>query len=186
MISATSLRRGMIIRKEEKLFSVFSAIHHTPGNKRGFIQTKLRNLETGVITDYRFRSVDNIEKVALDQQDMEYLYNDGNDYYFMNIATYEQIHLNKTILGDNILFLSSNIVIKVDFYDENPVGIQIPNTVELEVMETEPGLKTATASSVNKPAKLETGLIVQVPIFVNTGEKIRIDTNEGTYLERVR
>lgn len=185
MISATALRRGMVIRKDEKLFSIFSAIHHTPGNKRGFIQTKLRNLETGAITDYRFRSVDNIEKIALDQQEMEYLYNDGNDYYFMNTSTYEQIHLDGTILGRNILYLTPNIVIKVDFYDENPIGIQIPTTVEMEVLETEPGLKSATASSVNKPAKLETGLIVQVPIFVNSGEKIRIDTNDGSYLERV-
>jgi len=186
MISATSLRRGMVIRKNSELFSVFSAIHQTPGNKRGFVQAKLRNLRTGSIIDHRFRSVDNIEKLTLDQQVMEYLYQDGTDYYFMNTTTYEQIHLGKTILGENIRYLVPNITIKVDFYEENPIGVQLPTTVEMEVMETEPGLKSATASSVNKPAKLETGIIVQVPPFINVGEKILVDTSDGNYLERVR
>lgn len=186
MISATSLRRGMVIRKNSELFSVFSTIHQTPGNKRGFVQAKLRNLRTGSIIDHRFRSVDNIEKLTLDQQVMEYLYQDGTDYYFMNTTTYEQIHLGKTILGENIRYLVPNIAIKVDFYEENPIGVQLPTTVEMEVVETEPGLKSATASSVNKPAKLETGIIVQVPPFINVGEKILVDTSDGNYLERVR
>ncbi len=186
MISATGLRRGMVIRKDGELFSVFSSIHQTPGNKRGFVQTKLRNLRTGAIIDHRFRSVDSIEKVALDQQEMEYLYKDGTDYYFMNTATYEQIHLGEDLLGNNVMYLAPNIAIKVEFYGQIPIGIQLPTTVEMEVVETEPGLKSATASSVNKPAKLETGLVVQVPPFVNVGEKIRVDTSNGSYLERVR
>ncbi len=186
MISATGLRRGMVIRKEGELFSVFSCTHLTPGKGRGFVQSKLRNLRTGALIDHRFRSVDSIEKVALDQQEMEYLYQDGADYFFMNTATYEQIHLGEDLLGNSVVYLTPNIIIKVEFYRETPIGIQLPTTVEMEVVETEPGLKSATASSVSKPAKLETGLVVQVPPFVNVGEKIRVETSNGSYLERAR
>ena len=186
MISATSLRRGMVIRKDGELFSVFSFTHLTPGNKRGFVQSKLRNLRTGALVDHRFRSVDTIERVALEQQEMEYLYQDGTDYIFMNTTTYEQVHLGENLLGNSMLYLVPNITIRVEFYQQTPVGIQLPTTVDLEVVETEPGLKSATASSVNKPAKLETGLVVQVPPFVNAGEKVRVDTSSGAYLERAR
>lgn len=186
MISATGLRRGMIIRKDGELFSVFSFTHLTPGNKRGFVQSKLRNLRTGALIDHRFRSVDTVERVALEQQEMEYLYQDGADYVFMNTSTYEQVHLGENLLGNSILYLVPNITIRVEFHQQTPVGIQLPTTVDLEVVETEPGLKSATASSVNKPAKLETGLVVQVPPFVNAGEKVRVDTNSGAYLERAR
>jgi elongation factor P len=186
MISATSLRRGMVIKKDGELFSVFSAQHKTPGNLRGFVQAKLRNLRNGSMGEFRFRSVDMVEKVSLDEQEMEYLYKDTSDYYFMNTETYEQIHLNQEILGESVLYLIPNIKIKVEFYEGNPIGIDLPPTVEMEVIETEPGLKSATASNVNKPAKMETGLVVQVPPFVEAGEKIRIDTNEGKYMERVR
>lgn len=186
MISATSLRRGMVIRKDGELFSVFSFTHLTPGNKRGFVQSKLRNLRTGALIDHRFRSVDTVERVALEQQEMEYLYKDGADYVFMNTTTYEQVHLGENLLGNSTLYLVPNITIRVEFHQQTPVGIQLPTTVDLEVVETEPGLKSATASSVNKPAKLETGLVVQVPPFVNAGEKVRVDTNSGDYLERAR
>lgn len=186
MISATGLRRGMVIRKDGELFSVFSFTHLTPGNKRGFVQSKLRNLRTGALIDHRFRSVDTVERVALEQQEMEYLYKDGADYVFMNTTTYEQVHLGENLLGNSILYLVPNITIRVEFHQQTPVGIQLPTTVDLEVVETEPGLKSATASSVNKPAKLETGLVVQVPPFVNAGEKVRVDTNSGDYLERAR
>lgn len=186
MISATGLRRGMVIRKDGELFSVFSFTHLTPGNKRGFVQSKLRNLRTGALIDHRFRSVDTVERVALEQQEMEYLYKDGTDYVFMNTTTYEQVHLGEDLLGNSILYLVPNITIRVEFFQQTPVGIQLPTTVDLEVVETEPGLKSATASSVNKPAKLETGLVVQVPPFVNAGEKVRVETNSGAYLERAR
>ncbi len=186
MISATGLRRGMVIRKDGELFSVFSFTHLTPGNKRGFVQSKLRNLRTGALIDHRFRSVDTVERVALEQQEMEYLYKDGADYVFMNTTTYEQVHLGENLLGNSILYLVPNITIRVEFHQQTPVGIQLPTTVDLEVVETEPGLKSATASSVNKPAKLETGLVVQVPPFVNAGERVRVDTNSGDYLERAR
>ena len=183
-IPATQLRPGMIIKHNNDLHSVFSVEHRTPGNLRAFIQAKLRNLRTGAMFEHRFRSPDPIEKIVVDEVDMEFLYSDGDDYYFMNTESYEQTHLKRDTLGDAVEFLTPNLQIKVEFYDNKPVGIELPQTVELTVVETEPGLKSATASSVTKPAKLETGLVVQVPPFINEGEKIRVDTAEGAYLSR--
>ncbi len=183
-IPATQLRPGMIIKHNNDLHSVFSVEHRTPGNLRAFIQAKLRNLRTGAMFEHRFRSPDPIEKIVVDEVDMEYLYSDGDDFYFMNTESYEQTHLKRDTLGDAVEYLTPNLQIKVEFYDGKPVGIELPQTVELTVVETEPGLKSATASSVTKPAKLETGLVVQVPPFINEGEKIRVDTAEGAYLSR--
>jgi elongation factor P len=183
-IPATQLRPGMIIKHNNDLHSVFSVEHRTPGNLRAFIQAKLRNLRTGAMFEHRFRSPDPIEKIVVDEIDMEFLYSDGDDFYFMNTETYEQTHLKRDTLGDAVEYLTPNLQIKVEFYDNKPVGIELPQTVELTVVETEPGLKSATASSVTKPAKLETGLVVQVPPFVNEGDKIRVDTAEGAYLSR--
>jgi len=183
-IPATQLRPGMIIKHNNDLHGVFSVEHRTPGNLRAFIQAKLRNLRTGAMYEHRFRSADAIERINVDETEMEYLYQDDGDYYFMNTETFEQLHLNRDILGDAVDYLIPNLQIKVEFYDGKPVGVELPQTVELKVIETEPGLKSATASSVTKPAKLETGLVVQVPPFVNEGEKIRVDTAEGAYLSR--
>ena len=174
----------MIIKHNNDLHSVFSVEHRTPGNLRAFIQAKLRNLRTGAMFEHRFRSADAIDRINVDEVSMEYLYNDGDDYYFMNIENYEQTHLNKDTLGDAVDYLIPNLQIKVEFFDGKAVGIELPQTVELTVVETEPGLKSATASSVTKPAKTETGLVVQVPPFINEGEKIRVDTAEGAYLSR--
>ncbi len=183
-IPATQMRPGMIIKFNNELHSVFTVEHRTPGNLRAFIQAKLRNLRTGSMFEHRFRSPDPIEKVIVDEIPMEFLYNDGDDYYFMDTATYEQTNLKRDTLGDAVEFLTSNLQITVSFFDGKPVGIELPQTVELAVVQTEPGLKSATASSVTKPAKLETGLTVQVPPFINEGEKIRVDTAEGVYLSR--
>jgi elongation factor P len=183
-IPATQLRPGMIIKHNNDLHAVFTVEHRTPGNLRAFIQAKLRNLRTGAMYEHRFRSADAIDKITVDEVDMEYLYQDGGDYYFMNTETFEQLHLTRDTLGDAVDYLIPNLQIKVEFYDGKPVGVELPQTVELTVVETEPGLKSATASSVTKPAKLETGLVVQVPPFVNEGEKIRVDTAEGAYLSR--
>jgi elongation factor P len=183
-IPATQLRPGMVIKHNNDLHSVFKVEHRTPGNLRAFIQAKLRNLRTGAMFEHRFRSGDAIEKVTVDEITMEYLYNDGDDFYFMNTETYEQTHLTRDTLGDTVDYLTPNLQIKVEFFDGKPVGIDLPQTVDLTVVETEPGLKSATASSVTKPAKTETGLVVQVPPFINEGEKIRVDTTEGTYLSR--
>jgi elongation factor P len=183
-IPATQLRPGMIIKHNNDLHSVFSVEHRTPGNLRAFIQAKLRNLRTGAMFEHRFRSADAIDKITVDEIRMEYLYNDGDDYYFMDTQTYEQTPLKHDTLGDAVEYLTPNLQITVEFFDGKPVGIELPQTVELTVIETEPGLKSATASSVTKPAKTETGLIVQVPPFINEGDKIKVDTSEGAYLSR--
>ncbi|HEY6972485.1 MAG TPA: elongation factor P [Candidatus Angelobacter sp.] len=183
-IPATQMRPGMIIKHNNDLHLVFSVEHRTPGNLRAFIQAKLRNVRTGAMFEHRFRSGDAIDRINVDEIAMEFLYQDGDDFYFMNTETYEQTHLTRDTLGDSVDYLTPNLQIKVEFYDGKAVGIELPQTVELTVVETEPGLKSATASSVTKPAKTETGLVVQVPPFINEGEKIRVDTAEGAYLSR--
>ena len=183
-IIATQMRPGMIIKHNNELHSVFTVEHRTPGNLRAFIQAKLRNLRTGAMFEHRFRSGDAIDKITVDETKMEYLYNDGDNYFFMDIANYEQTALNRDTLGDAVDYLTPNLLITVEFFYGKAVGVDLPQTVELTVVEVEPGLKSATASSVTKPAKTETGLMVQVPSFINEGEKIRVDTSEGAYLSR--
>jgi len=183
-IPATQMRPGMVIKHNNDLHTVFSVEHRTPGNLRAFIQAKLRNLRTGAMFEHRFRSSDPIDKITVDQIQMEYLYQDGENHVFMNTENYEQLHLGKDVLGDAVDYLTPNLQISVEFYDDKPVGVELPQTVDLKIIETEPGLKSATASSVTKPAKTETGLVVQVPPFINEGETIRVDTSEGAYLSR--
>ncbi|HEX9119022.1 MAG TPA: elongation factor P [Terriglobales bacterium] len=183
-IPATQLRPGMVIKHNNDLHGVFSVEHRTPGNLRAFIQAKLRNLRTGAMFEHRFRSGDAIDKVTVDEVQMEYLYNDGDAYYFMNTENYEQTHLTKDTLGDAVDYLIPNLQIQVEFFDGKAVGVELPQTVELTVVETEPGMKSASATNVTKAAKTETGLVVQVPPFINEGEKIRVDTSEGAYLSR--
>jgi elongation factor P len=183
-IPATQMRPGMIIKHNNELHAVFAVEHRTPGNLRAFIQAKLRNLRTGAMFEHRFRSPDPIERVVVDETAMEFLYADGDDYYFMNPVDFEQTTLKSSTLGDAVEYLTPNLQIKVSYFDGVPVGIELPAAVEMTVVETEPGIKSATASSVTKPAKLETGLVVQVPPFINEGEKIRVDTAEGAYLSR--
>jgi elongation factor P len=180
------MRPGMVIKHNNDLHSVFSVEHRTPGNLRAFIQAKLRNLRTGAMFEHRFRSSDAIDKITVDQVQMEYLYQDGDNHVFMNTENYEQLHLGKDVLGDAVDYLTPNLQISVEFYNDKPVGVDLPQTVDLTIVETEPGLKSATASSVTKPAKTETGLVVQVPPFINEGEKIRVDTSDGAYLSRAQ
>jgi elongation factor P len=182
-IPATQMRPGMIIKYNNDLHLVFSVEHRTPGNLRAFIQAKLRNVRTGAMFVERFRSPDPIDRVIVDEVKMEYLYNDGEDYYFMD-EKYEQTMLKYETLGDAVEYLIPNLNINVSFHDGKAVGIELPLVVEMTVMQTEPGIKSATASSVTKPAKLETGLVVQVPPFINEGEKIRVDTADGSYMSR--
>jgi elongation factor P len=183
-IPATQMRPGMVIKHNNELHSVFKVEHRTPGNLRAFIQAKLRNLRTGAMFEHRFRSADAIEKVTVDEVNMEYLYQDGDSYVFMNQENYEQLNLGTDILGDAVEYLTPNMAIRVEFFDGKAVGVELPQTVDLTVVETEPGIKSATASSVTKPAKTETGLVVQVPPFINEGDRIRVDTAEGAYLSR--
>ena len=182
-IPATQMRPGMIIKFRDDLHLVFSVEHRTPGNLRAFIQAKLKNVRTGAAFTERFRSPDPVERVYVDEIKMEYLYNDGDEYYFMD-DKYEQTMLTRDTLGDAVDYLTPNLSISVSFHDGKAVGIELPTAVEMTVVETEPGIKSATASSVTKPAKTETGLVVQVPPFINEGEKIRVDTAEGAYMSR--
>src|SRR5437870_11174610 len=184
MISATQMRPGMVIKYNNELYSVFSVNHRTPGNLRGFVQAKMRSLRTGSMTENRFSSEDKVEKAMLDEQKMEYLYDDGEYFYFMNTETYEQMHLMKDLLGDATQYLIPQLKVSVEFYEGKPISVELPPTVDMTVMETEPGLKGASVSNVTKPAKMETGLVVQVPPFINEGEKIRVSTSEGAYQER--
>jgi len=184
MISATQIRRGMVIKLDNDLFTVMTVQHITPGNWRGMVQTKLRNLRSGKQTERRFRSEESVERITLDAHELEYLYSDGNDHHFMNMETYEQVMLSGDLLGDNVYYLIPNTKVEAQFYEGSPISVELPSTVDLVVVETEPSVRSATVTNVTKAAKLETGLVVQVPQFINTGEKIRIDTTEGKYLQR--
>lgn len=174
----------MVVKFNNDLYSVFKMEHRTPGNLRGFVQAKMRNLKTGTMIEHRFSSEDRVERAALDEHEMEYLYDDGEFFYFMNTETFDQMHLTKEILGDATSFLIPQLKVSVEFYEGKAISVELPPSVEMTVVETEPGLKGATVSNVTKPAKLETGLVVQVPPFINEGEKIRVSTAEATYLER--
>lgn len=175
----------MVIKwNNNDLYSILKMEHRTPGNLRAFVQVKMRNLRTGAMFDNRFSSTEQVERAILDEQEMEFLFDDGEQYTFMNTETYDQVALNRELLGDAVSYLIPNIKVHVEFYEGKPMSVELPATVELKVIETEPGLKGATVSNVGKPAKLETGLVVQVPAFINEGETIKVNTSEGTYLER--
>jgi len=184
MISATQMRPGMVIKFNNDLFSVFSVNHRTPGNLRGFVQAKMRNLRSGTMIEHRFSSEDRVERAVLEEHEFEYMYDDGEYYYFMNIETFDQMHLMKDILGDAVNYLIPQLHVKIEFHEGKPMSVELPATVDMTVIETEPGLKGATVSNVTKPAKTETGLVVQVPPFITEGEKIRVNTAAGTYQER--
>src|SRR5579864_3712123 len=157
MLQSTQLRPGMVIKFNNELYTVFSVNHRTPGNLRGFVQAKMRSLRSGSMTEHRFSSEDKVEKAILEEHQMEYLYDDGEYYYFMNIENYEQMHLTKEILGDAPQYLIPQLKVIVEFYEGKAISVELPATVDLTVVETEPGLKGATVSNVTKPAKLETG-----------------------------
>lgn len=174
----------MVIKFNNELYSVFKMEHRTPGNLRGFVQAKMRNLRSGTMIEHRFSSEDRVDRAALEEHEMEYLYDDGEYFYFMNTENYEQMHLTRDTLGDAVEYLIPQLKVNIEFFEGKPISVELPPTVDMTVVETEPGIKGASVSNVTKPAKLETGLVVQVPPFINQGEKIRVSTAEGTYQER--
>ena len=180
------MRPGMVIKYNNDLYSVFSVNHRTPGNLRGFVQARMRSLKNGTMIENRFSSEDKVEKAILDEVEMEYLYDDGEFFYFMNTENYEQLALQNDIVGDTRDYLIPNLPVKIEYYDDKPIGVLLPDTVDLTVVETEQSIQKATASAVMKPAKLETGLIVNVPPFVGNGDKIKVDTSEARYIQRVQ
>jgi elongation factor P len=183
-ISATRLKKGMLIKVEQDLFRILELQHVTPGNLRGFVRVKLRNIRSGSLSDQKLRSEDSLERATLEEKQMQYLYHEGEDYHFMDTTSYEQIHISSEALGDSVNYLKPEMTIQVEFYGEEPVGIELPQTVDLKVLDTAPGIKGATASAQVKPATLETGLVVQVPPFVNPGDLIRVNTETGEYQSR--
>ena len=185
-MNANQIRRGMIIMFEGQPHRVLDFQHRTPGNLRAFVQVKLRNIKSGSGFDHRYSSTENIDRAVLEQHEMEYLYSDGDQHYFMNTESYEQIALDDEQLGDATGYLSEGLKIEVEFFEGTPMGIDLPPVIELEVIETEPELKGATASNSNKPAKLSTGVTIMVPPFIKQGDVVRVDPNEGRYIERAK
>jgi elongation factor P len=183
-LQATRLKKGMLVKMDQDLYRVLDLQHVTPGNLRGFVRIKMRNIRNGSLSDQKLRSEDSVERATLDERQMQYLYQDGTDYYFMDTTTFEQVHISSEALGDSVNFLKAEMTIQVEFYGSEPVGIELPLTVDLKVTDTVPGIKGATASAQVKPATLETGLVVQVPPFVNPGDLIRVNTDTGEYLSR--
>ena len=183
-LKATQIRGGQILIRDGQLFRVESVDHVTPGKGRAHVQTLLRNMRTGSAYDVRFASDDKVEKAILDTVEMEYLYADGDSHVFMNNETYEQFPMPAELLGKAMDYLLPNTTVKVVLHEDNPVGLELPNSVKLKIVETEPGLKGATAAGSAKPAILETGLTVNVPQFVEVGETIEVDTRSGSYLTR--
>ncbi len=185
-LKASQIRKGSVIMFRDDLYVMTDVMHVTPGKGPAFIQGKMKSIKSGQNAEYRFRPDESVEKIDLQTRKMEFLYEDSGDYIFMDQETYDQIPLNTGLLGDAPLYMLPNTVVDVSFHGTEPIGVELPFTVELTVAETEPNLKTATVSSSYKPAVMETGLKVQIPPFVEEGEKIRIDTRDGKYLERVK
>jgi len=185
MISTGELKKGVIIEVDKQLYSIMDYQHQKIGRGSAQVRMKLRNIRTGSITDTTVQAGTKFPRVRLEQRAMSYLYAEDNTYYFMDQENYDQIGLTSSQLGDTVSYLKDGMIIQVQFYEEEPVDVEPPITVELQIVETDPGFRGDTASGGTKPAKLETGLVVQVPLFVNQGETIRVDTRNGSYLERV-
>ena len=184
MVTAGDFRNGVTFEMDGNVYSIIEFQHVKPGKGAAFVRTKIRNVISGAVTEKTFNPNDKYPTAFIERKDMEYLYNDGDLYYFMDSETYEQLPISPNVLGDNFRFVKENIVCKVLSYKGNVFGIEPPNFVELQVTETEPGVKGDTATNVTKPATLETGAEIKVPIFINEGEMIRVDTRTGEYMER--
>ncbi len=186
MISSNEFRPGVIIQLDGNLFAVVETHHHKRAQRQAFVRAKLRNLRTGAVLERNFASDDRVPQVYLDRKPMQYLYRHGDDYVVMDQSTFEQLSLSGALLGDAAHYLKENTDVTVVFYEGGPIAVELPNAVELEVVETAPGVRGDTVSGGSKPARLETGVSVQVPLFVSVGDRIRVDTRTGAYLERVK
>ena len=185
MISGSDLRKGTTFELDGQVYTVIDFLHVKPGKGAAFVRTKLRNVIMGGVTDRTFNPTDKLQEAIIERKEMQYLYSDGELYYFMDQETFEQIPLNHEKVEDAIKFLKENEVATIRFYQGQAFQVEAPNFAELEVIETEPGIKGDTASNVTKAATVETGAVVQVPLFINQGDKIKIDTRTGDYLSRV-
>lgn len=185
MISVTQLRKGVTFLLDDQIYRVLEYDHYKPGRGAAFVRTKLRNLRTGATVNRTFLSGDRVQEVRLEHQTVQYLYNDGDLYYFMNTETYEQPALSKEILEDVIPYLKEGITLDIEMYEGEPIGIELPTTVDLKVIEAPPGYAGDTATSATKEVILETGLKVQAPLFIEVGDVVRVDTRTGEYITRV-
>lgn len=185
-IVGTQLRNGLTIIYNDEPYKIFSFEHRTPGKGNALMSVKMRNLITGVAIPQRFRPDEQIEKAEMEQQEMEYLYEDGDSFIFMNTENYEQIPISKEFLGDSVYFLQPNMKVEVEFFNGKPIGVKLPKLVPLKITETEPSLKGATAARQTKPATLESGLTIQVPSFIESGEVVNVDTDSLEYNSRVK
>ena len=186
MITAGDFRNGKTFEMDGKVMQVVEFQHVKPGKGAAFVRTKMKNVITGAVTETSFNPTAKFEQAFVDRKDMEYSYNDGDLYYFMDPESYELVPINKDVLGDNFKFVKENMVCKIMSYKGSVFGVEPPNFVELEVTESDPGVKGDTATNVTKPAILETGAEIKVPLFINPGDRIRIDTRTGEYLERCK
>ena len=186
LVPATQLRVGMVVMHNNDIHRIIELTDVIPGNWRGFVRTKLCNLRSGMQTEHRFRSEDKVDRITLEQLEMEYLYQSGDDFFFMNSENYDQLSLSKDALGDSVNYLIPNLKIKVDYHEGQAVGVTLPKKVDLQVTDTPPGMKSATVTNELKPATTETGLIVRVPNFIDAGEAIRVDTETGEYVSRAK
>jgi elongation factor P len=184
--TTADFRNGMVIRYNSDLYTVTEFHHVSPGNWRAFVRVRLKNLKTGKVLEQRFRAGEEIDEVRVEHQNWQFLYVDGNDYIFMNTENYDQQPIPKEMIGDGVKFLKEGDVVEMLVDGENIVAVELPNFLELEVVSAEPGVRGDTANNVTKPATLETGTVVNVPLFVNPGDRIRIDTRTGQYAERVK
>lgn len=185
-IPATQIRRGMVIVFEGEPCRIIEFRHHTPGNLRAMVQAKLKNLRTGSSFEHRFRAADSIDPASMETHDLEFLYQGGDTYHFMNTENYDQLEMDEEALGDNAQWMQPGMKIQAEFYDGRPVGIKLPNSLVLEVVETAPVMKTATKNASAKPAKLENGVTINVPEFVGTGDKVKVNPATGEYQERAK
>lgn len=186
MATALDFRIGMIIKFDGDLYAVEEFQHRTPGNKRGFVQAKLRNIRNGRAIDHKFSSNDKIEVARVEKRPAQYLYRDNDAFYFMDQETHDQFHINESLIREHSKFLKEGDVVDVEYFENEIVGCELPITVALRVVETVPGIRGDTATGGTKPATLETGAVVQVPLFVNENDVIKVDTRTGEYLERAK
>lgn len=184
MINATDIRKGLVIKVDGELFSVSDFQHVTPGKGRAHMQVSIKSLKQGNVIQKRFRSTDKVDDVFLEHKDMEYLYQEENNFCFMDTENYEQVLFSEEVIGDMMSYIAPNAQVKVSFYEGNAVGIELPASVTLKIIETDPGTKGDTVTNVFKPAKLETGLIIKVPLFINPEELVKVDTRTGQFLGR--
>ncbi len=184
-VEAVEIRPGNLLEWDKRVWRVLKSYHvHVGGRGGAFMQVEMKDIEQGTKTNQRFRTEDKVERAFVDARDMQYLYQDGDSYVFMDQENYEQINLSADFLESQAGYLIPEMKVQVNFYNGRPIGIQLPPSVVLTVADTEPGIKNSTATNSFKPATMETGVIVQVPPFISTGDKIKVDTNEGKYMER--